>query len=410
MQQSKMKQSKKKQYDIEIATGKPWVKKKRYRYLYRMACQKEVIRKAFFRMKRKKKKRNDIQMAEENLDEWVDKIQQIIVNTKPEGWRVEHPELAFVPPKHRPMVIHECGKDRIIYVPTIEELWIQHIIVMILEPIIMGSSYHHSYSSFPGRGAHKGQKALQRWIRSGKGIKYFAQCDIRHFYGHIKWRIVRAKLERRIQDSFFLHLIDVCMTHFPTQMPLGFYLSQWMANFVLQGLDHALKQTMKVPHYLRYMDNLTLAGDNKKQLHKALEFIAQWIGKIRLRLKKDWQVFRFEFIKKNGKRTGRPVKAMGWTFHRNRTTLAKHTLVHISDMAQRLYKKREAHTAFPVKMCRGMMSLMGYLKHSDTYQWYLEHVKPYVRIRTLKKIISKTDKKEAKKNAGVEQRRMLCPA
>ena len=144
MQQSKMKQSKKKQYDIEIATGKPWVKKKRYRYLYRMACQKEVIRKAFFRMKRKKKKRHDIQMAEENLDEWVDKIQQIIVNTKPEGWRVEHPELAFVPPKHRPMVIHECGKDRIIYVPTIEELWIQHIIVMILEPIIMGSSYHHS--------------------------------------------------------------------------------------------------------------------------------------------------------------------------------------------------------------------------------------------------------------------------
>lgn len=406
-----MKGNKKKPYDIETATGVSWVRKKRYRYLYQMACQKGVIRKAFQRMKRKKTKRHDIQKAEENLDEWVDKIQQIILNTKPDGWEVEHPELAFVPPKHKPMIIHECGKDRIIYVPTIEELWIQYVIVMILEPIILGGSYHHSYSSFPGRGAHKGKNALKRWIRSGKGVKYFAQCDIRHFYGHVQYRFVREKLARKIHDSFFLHLIDVCMMHFPKQLPLGFFLSQWMANFILQELDHSIKQELKILNYLRYMDNLTLGSDNKKTLRKALVFIRQWLGKIRLRLKTDWQIFRFEFTKRNGSVIGRAVKAMGWMFHRERTTLVKHTLLHISDIAQRLHRKKEAKTAFPVKLCRGMMSLMGYLKHSDTYGWYLERVKPFVNIRTIKRIISKTDKKEVHRNAsGMEKRRVQCPA
>lgn len=144
-------------YDIEKETGIPWKKKKSYRYLYTLACQKGVILRAFKRMKRGKSDRKDIQMVEEDLDGWVEKIQKIIQNTKPAGWKVENPELEFKPPKHNPVIIKEAGKTRVIYVPTMVELWIQHVIVLILEPIIQGSSYHHSYSSFPKRGSHQGE-------------------------------------------------------------------------------------------------------------------------------------------------------------------------------------------------------------------------------------------------------------
>ena len=37
-------------YDIEKVTGIPWKKKKSYRYLYRLACREDVIKKAFKRM------------------------------------------------------------------------------------------------------------------------------------------------------------------------------------------------------------------------------------------------------------------------------------------------------------------------------------------------------------------------
>ena len=52
-------------YDIEKETGIPWKKKKSYRYLYTLACQKGVILRAFKRMKRGKSDRKDIQMVEE---------------------------------------------------------------------------------------------------------------------------------------------------------------------------------------------------------------------------------------------------------------------------------------------------------------------------------------------------------
>ena len=109
-----------------------------------------MIKKAFKRMRKGKTKRKDFQMAEENLDAWVKKIQEIILNTKPDGWQTD-PQKRFKPVKHNPVIIKEFGKTRVVYVPTMVELWIQHVIVMILEPIIAGSSYPMSFSSFPGR-------------------------------------------------------------------------------------------------------------------------------------------------------------------------------------------------------------------------------------------------------------------
>lgn len=402
-------QQQKASYEIEKVTGIKWVKKRSYRYLYQLACRKDVIRAAFFKMKRKKSKRKDIQMAEADLDNWVEKIRQIIVNTKPKDWNVEHPELAFKPPRHNPVRVKERGKFRLIYVPTMVELWIQHVIVLVLEPIIYGSSYAHSYSSFPNRGGLKGKRALSRWIRSGKGIRNFAQCDIRHFYGHIRLKVILQKLSKRVHDRLFLHLIAVCLTHFQRQIPLGFYLSQWFANFILQDLDNGLKNDMKAAHVIRYLDNITISDNSKKKLHACIAYVKRYLGKIGLRIKRDWQVFRFEYVKKNGKITGRPVSAMGWMFHRDRTTLRKNNIIHLSRVARKLHRCKEEKKRFPLKTCRSFASLMGWVKHSDVYDWYLEHVKPLVRYKTIKKIISKHDKEEAK-NARMEKRAVPCAA
>ena len=277
------------------------------------------------------------------------------------------------------------------------ELWIHHVIVLIIEPIVYGSSYHHSYSSFPGRGSHRGKKTMRRWIAKGKGIRNFAQCDIRHFYDHARYSIIRKRLVKRIKDALFMHLIDVCLKWFPNKLPLGFYISQWLANFLLQEIDYLIKCKLKIAHHIRYMDNFTLADDNKKKLHMAIIFIKQWLGKVRLRMKGDWQVFRFEYTKKNGKKTGRPVSAMGWLFYRNKVIIRKRILIHIARMARKLNKKKLEKKSYPAKLCKGFISLMGWITHSDSYEWYLMYIKPYVRVRSIKRIISKLDKEANKK-------------
>ena len=101
-------------------------------------------------------------MAEENLDTWVKKIQEIILNTKPDGWQTD-PQKRFKPVKHNPVIIKEFGKTRVVYVPTMVELWIQHVIVMIGKQL-SDELFIVSWKGFP-----EGAASYQTLDRKRKG-------------------------------------------------------------------------------------------------------------------------------------------------------------------------------------------------------------------------------------------------
>lgn len=264
---------------------------------------------------------------------------------------------------------------------------------MILEPIISGSSYYHSYSSFPKRGGFKAKQHIRKWIKKGKGIRNSAQCDIRHFFNNVQYKFVRKKLERRINDVLFLHLIDMCLIHFQKELPLGFYISQWLANFILQGLDYMIKCKCKVAHYARYMDNINMFDDNKKKLHKTIVEIKKWLGKHRLKLKRDWQVFKFDYIKKDGTTIGRPLSSMGWLIYRNKVIIRKNIMLNLSRVTRKIYRKIIQNKKIYIKHCRAFVSLLGWIKHSDNNKWFKENVNSFIIIRKIRKIISNYDKK-----------------
>lgn len=37
----------------------------------------------------------------------------------------------------------------------------------------------------------------------------------------------------------------------------GNFTSQWFANFFLEDFDHYIKEKLKIPYYVRYMDGAT---------------------------------------------------------------------------------------------------------------------------------------------------------
>lgn len=56
-----------------------------------------------------------------HLDDEVQKMHDMILNTKPPSVEVENPELAYKPRKRTPKVIFEHGKFRKIFMPEIHE-------------------------------------------------------------------------------------------------------------------------------------------------------------------------------------------------------------------------------------------------------------------------------------------------
>lgn len=376
---------------------------KQYKYLYRKMLDENIIRKAYKKLRKGKTKRKEIQQIDADLDNEVTAMRRMIENTKPPDVPVEHPKLAYRPKRRTPKLIKEKGKLRKIFMPEIHEQWLHHIIVLILEPIITATAYPYSCGSFPKRGAHYGKKALLKIIRKGKNIRNFAKIDIRHFYDSIRLDILMRELRIRIKDELFLYIVELCLQGFKKGIPLGFYISQWLANYLLEPLDRFITEKLGIKNLIRYMDDIVMGDDNKKKLHKAIAEIKQFIGRrFRLKLKKNYQVFKFNFQKKNGKVIGRVIDFMGFLFFRNRTTMRKAILLSATRLAKKLARAKKAGRGYFKKHLEAMLSYIGWFSCTDTYDAYQDYIKPLIKVRQLKQIISKLTRR-ANKNEAVDK-------
>ena len=376
---------------------------KQYKYLYRKMLDENIIRKAYKKLRKGKTKRKEIQQIDADLDNEVTAMRRMIENTKPPDVPVEHPKLAYRPKRRTPKLIKEKGKLRKIFMPEIHEQWLHHIIVLVLEPIIMATAYPYSCGSFPKRGGHYGKKQLLRWLKSGEGIRNFAKIDIRHFYDSIRLDILMRELRIRIKDELFLYIVELCLQGFKKGIPLGFYISQWLANYLLEPLDRFITEKLGIKNLIRYMDDIVMGDDNKKKLHKAIAETRQFIGRrFRLKLKKNYQVFKFNFQKKNGKVIGRVIDFMGFLFFRNRTTMRKAIMLSATRLAKKLARAKEAGRGYFKKHLEAMLSYIGWFSCTDTYDAYQDYIKPHINVRRLKKIISKLTRR-ANKNEAVDK-------
>lgn len=290
--------------------------------------------------------------------------------------------------KHTPIMIYDgvTRKVRTIIVPTMEELIVQHCIVNALKPILWKGMYEHSYASIPGRGAHRGKKVIEKWIRNDpKNTKYVLKMDIHHFFDCVPHDILEQKLARLIHDDNMLHLLYKLIDVTDEGIPLGFYTSQWLSNWYLQELDHFIKEQLKAKYYMRYMDDMVIFGNNKKILHKIRREIASYLQmNLGLELKGNWQVFRFSYDDDKG----RDLDFMGFRFYRNRTVLRRTIMYKASRKARRIHKKEKPH----IYETRQMMSYLGWINCTNTYGMYLIWIKPYVSFQYLKRRVSKYDR------------------
>lgn len=376
---------------------------KQYKYLYRKMLDEEIIRKAYKNLRKHKTKRKEIIYIDAHLDEEVQKMRIMILNTKPEGIKVPNPELRYIPLERKPKIIYEHGKERKIYMPEMHEQWLHHIIILILAPIIMATSYEFSCGSFPGRGAHYGKRQIERWLRKDtKRMKYFLKIDIRHFYNNIRVDILFKELKTRIKDEWFLHVIRVCLTGFKKGIPLGFYISQWLANYMLEYLDKFILSEYNV--YVRYMDDMTIFSSSKKKLRKVLCDIKQILGRrYRLKLKHNYQICRMYY---EGKRImGCPLDFMGFLFYRNKTIIRKNILISATRLVNKMRKAKALRRGYYYKHIVALLSYIGWFSCTNTYDAYRMYIKPYINIKNLKKIVSKLKRRQ---NDETMDNRTMC--
>ena len=354
---------------------------KSYKHLFDICISEENRRKAIKQAKRTKRVRKMLKKRHMSDDELL---------CASYDWIMQYENA-----EHVPKVIHDgtAHKERIIIVPTLEELIVQHCVAKAMEEMFWHGMYQHSYASLPKRGAHKAKKVIEKWIETDpKNVKYVLKMDVHHFFDSIPHDILKAKLRKHIHDDMMLDLLFKIIDVTDAGIPLGFYTSQWLSNWYLQELDHFIKEQLHAVYYVRYMDDMVIFGSNKKVLHQIRQAISEYLeANLGLELKGNWQVFRFSYTV-NGEDRGRPLDFMGFQFYRNRTVLRKSIMLKATRKARRIHKKPYQGRKPTVHDYRQMMSYLGWIDCTDTYRMYLKHIKPRVSFQRMKRYISRYDR------------------
>ena len=326
------------------------------------------------------KKNQTVKWVEETIYDRIKELRQIILD-------------GFVPTEVTPRKRWDVSaqKWREICEPKLyPDQYIHHILIQVLEPIMMRGMDHWCCGSIKGRGISYGIDGISKWFTfDKKNCKYAAELDIYHFYQSIQPKYVIKRMGHLVKDEKVLDLIWAIIKN---GISLGCFCSQWFANVLLQPLDQLIRDQVGVKHYIRYMDNITLFGCNKNQLHKARRIIAKWLKEHGLKLKSNWQVFPV---------AKRAVNALGYRFFANgKTAVRKRTLLRFKRKLKKARKCKENHKYFKYKDACGLLSRLAAIFHASCYKICKD-----LELKGLKETLRNTVSRYAKKKADEEKRK-----
>ncbi len=352
---------------------------KRYGFIYENIVSVENCKAAILNASAHKRKRKTVKNIMANLDFYAEDLSKRLV------------ELDFLTP-YTTRVINDglSGKQRELQIPSFyPDQCAHHAIIQVLQPIFMKSAYYWSCANIPERGIDLACKGVERaTVRDRKHAKYCVKLDIHKFYPSIPHDKLKARLREKIKDEKALQILDKVIDSHSPGIPIGNYTSPWFAEFFLQPLDHFIKETLGVKHYVRYADDMVLIGSNKRKLRKALFAIKDFVEGLGMTLKHDYQLYR---IKKNGK--GRQIDFVGRCFGIGYTTIRKRRALALMRQSRHIQKLQRNKHPVPYKIASGFLSRSAVFKHTNSFGMKRKYYDT-VNIKQLKEVIRNESKRQ----------------
>ena len=255
-------------------------------------------------------------------------------------------------------------KERIIFrLPYYPDRIVHHAVMNVLEPIWLSVFTADTYSCIKKRGIHAAAKKLRHVIDKDKqGCTYCLKIDIRKFYPSVNHDVLKSIVRRKLKDTRLLKLLDEIIDS-AEGLPIGNYLSQYLANLMLTYFDHWVKEVKKVRYYFRYADDIVVLHSDKKVLRGLLaEFETYIAEETKLQVKDNKQIFPVG--KDHRDRHWRGIDFLGFVFYLNETRLRKRIKQNLCRKCAQLLKRKNPIDAKDFK--QAIASWWGWCKYSDS--------------------------------------------
>lgn len=343
-------------------------------HLYDKMCDKAQIKTSICNAMIGKMSRKEVKAVSENLDWHVDELHRLLTTH------------SYVPsvPKHKKIWDKCGGKERTISViPFFPDACVQRLAVDVAKDcVFMARMYPHSCASIPGRGGQHAKKYFEKALRCKNHSTYGLKLDIRKYYPSIKPEVVMKKLEARIKDKDYLNLIHAIITCDPDEpgLSIGFYINQWLANFILEDIDWRIYGQKYVLYYARNMDDMVIVGTVKRELERVGERIGKWLKKEMGLEVKPFYVFKIEEV---------GLDFVGYRFFHGFTILRRRNSLRLMRRLRRVEKKQRKGQPISFSEASGLLSLIGQLKNVSCRTIEKKYIEGKVDMDELRKIVRK---------------------
>lgn len=223
-------------------------------------------------------------------------------------------EKSYTTSAYTTFIIHEPKEREIFRLPYFPDRITHHAIMNVLEPIFVQTFTADTYSCIKGKGIHAAANAVKAALKTKEATTYCLKLDIKKFYPSVNHDVLKQLLCKKFKDADLLWLLDGIIDS-ASGLPIGNYLSQYLANFYLTYFDHWIKETMQVKHYYRYADDIVILYHSKEYLHQLLAEIKSYLNtNLKLTVKQNYQVFPV---------AARGIDFVGYVFYHSHTRLRK---------------------------------------------------------------------------------------
>ncbi len=176
-------------------------------------------------------------------------------------------------------------KERLICAAPFSQRVLHHALMNVCHPFFERVQIFDSYASRVEKGTYA---ALERARKYNKKYYWFLKLDVRKYFDSLDHSVLTSQLQRLFKDRYLLkifeHIIDSYCVIKSKGVPIGNLTSQYFANHYLSPLDHFVKESLKIPAYVRYMDDMVLWHHDKDILLRSGKKMEDYLAE-RLHLK-----------------------------------------------------------------------------------------------------------------------------
>lgn len=168
-------------------------------------------------------------------------------------------------------------KERLICAASFRERVIHHAIMNVCHDVFDRTLIDDTYATRRGKGVYA---ALDKAVLGAGRYRYVVKLDYRKYFDSIDHRVLMSQLCRLFKDSVLLSIFYEIIESYEVVrgkgVPIGNLTSQYFANHYLSELDHQLKEKMRVPIYIRYMDDVLMMADDRLLLKDCVAYMDEY--------------------------------------------------------------------------------------------------------------------------------------